>query len=230
MAKAKFTEQQVFQAADSLVLEGKEVTALSLLSKLGGGSLTTIYKHLYNWKSAKEADLAIGAAETIPESVQAAFVSTLSTAWRVAATEAAKQIAEIKEQASDQIDTAQKELQDAIQAIEKLESEIDSESTKSESLSARVTELDGLLQKSQTEKTEHKVAAEQLGNQVKSLESQLERLHKEVDSERKRHQDEVAKSREAANQQIEQLLKELTAQNKQLLDKIGSSAGGKQAK
>ena len=39
---ARFTEEEVFQAADALVAEGKEVSASSLLATLGGGSLTTI--------------------------------------------------------------------------------------------------------------------------------------------------------------------------------------------
>jgi hypothetical protein len=44
--KALYNEQEVFQAADSLASEGKEVTAMALLGALGGGSLTTIYKHM----------------------------------------------------------------------------------------------------------------------------------------------------------------------------------------
>ena len=37
---------ELFETANRLKAEGKEVTALALLDALGGGSLSTIYKHL----------------------------------------------------------------------------------------------------------------------------------------------------------------------------------------
>ena len=51
--KALFTEEQVFETADRLVTDGKEVTASSLLAALGGGSLTTIYKHMAAWLASR---------------------------------------------------------------------------------------------------------------------------------------------------------------------------------
>lgn len=40
--RALYTQDQVFDTADRLAAEGKDVTATNLLSELGGGSLTTI--------------------------------------------------------------------------------------------------------------------------------------------------------------------------------------------
>lgn len=37
---------ELFETANRLVAEGKEVTATALLDALGGGSLRTIYKYL----------------------------------------------------------------------------------------------------------------------------------------------------------------------------------------
>lgn len=45
--------EELFETANRLEAEGKEVTALVLLNALGRGSLTTIYKHLEAWKAAK---------------------------------------------------------------------------------------------------------------------------------------------------------------------------------
>ncbi len=39
--------------SNRLEAEGKEVTALTMLSALGRGSLTTIYKHLDAWRETK---------------------------------------------------------------------------------------------------------------------------------------------------------------------------------
>ena len=44
---------EVFETANRLEAEGKEVTALSMLAALGRGSLTTIYKYLDAWKESK---------------------------------------------------------------------------------------------------------------------------------------------------------------------------------
>jgi len=48
--KALHTQEEVFQAADALAANGKEVTPTTLRDALGGGSLTTIYKHIDAWQ------------------------------------------------------------------------------------------------------------------------------------------------------------------------------------
>ncbi|MGH2507510.1 MAG: DNA-binding protein [Ktedonobacteraceae bacterium] len=92
MARALFTAEQVHEAADGLVAEGKTVTALTLLARLGGGSLTTIYKHLITWRDARKQDPTPAMAQAVPEPVQAAFATALGRAWTAAAGEAAKEI------------------------------------------------------------------------------------------------------------------------------------------
>ena len=71
---------EVFETANRLEAEGKEVTALSMLAALGRGSLTTIYKYLDAWKESKPVKNPIVQVEQ-PEPVKTAF----ATAWRVAA-------------------------------------------------------------------------------------------------------------------------------------------------
>jgi thioesterase domain-containing protein len=70
---------EVFETANRLEAEGKEVTALSMLAALGRGSLTTIYKYLDAWKESKPVKNPIVQVEQ-PEPVKTAF----ATAWRVA--------------------------------------------------------------------------------------------------------------------------------------------------
>ena len=56
--KAMHTQEQVFEAADRLAATGREVTPASLREYLGGGSLTTIYKHHEAWAAARAAQAA----------------------------------------------------------------------------------------------------------------------------------------------------------------------------
>ena len=83
---------EVFETANRLEAEGKEVTALSMLAALGRGSLTTIYKYLDAWKESKPVKNPIVQVEQ-PEPVKTAF----ATAWRVAAEEAARETMVMRE-------------------------------------------------------------------------------------------------------------------------------------
>lgn len=74
-AKTLVTEQQVFEAADSMVAEGQEVMALNLLGCLKTGSLTTIYKYLYQWRERRHVESNSSLNFSIPDAVQNAFTS-----------------------------------------------------------------------------------------------------------------------------------------------------------
>jgi hypothetical protein len=71
--------EELFDAANRLQSEGKEVTAVALLDALGGGSLRTIYRHLEAWQRNRPTLINTAVVE-IPAAVQAAFAA----AWRVA--------------------------------------------------------------------------------------------------------------------------------------------------
>src|SRR5208283_3763668 len=145
MARSLFTQDQVFDVADAIAAEGKEVTALAMLSRLGGASLTTIYKHLIAWRAQRQNVATPATAQAIPEPVQAAFATAVGNIWRVAATEAAREVATAKEKAAEDVATANKQFDEAMQAIDRLEEQADTDNAKIESLSARVSELEGSL-------------------------------------------------------------------------------------
>jgi hypothetical protein len=244
VARSLFTQEQVFEAADSIADEGKEVTALALLSKLGGASLTTIYKHLIPWRAKRQNDAAPATTQTIPESVQAAFASALGTVWRVATTEAGKEVVAAKDKAAEEVASATKQFEEAMLAIERMEEQADADSTKIESLSARVAELEAALQKSENERAASNAATEELRHQAKSQEASIERFHKDLETERRDRQEEVArvtlKSDElvqTANRAREEAVKEaavargqveaLKQQNSELLSKVAESGKNK---
>ena len=168
MAKPLFTAEQIHEAADAIAAEGKEVTALVLLSRLGGGSLTTIYKHLIAWREARQQSAVPTNGQTIPEPVQAAFATALGRAWGAAAAEAAKEVAAVKEKSAAETQAANKQFEEALEAIEKLEEQSETDTAKIESLTTRVADLETQLQKSQNEKAALQATTEQLRHQVKS--------------------------------------------------------------
>ena len=91
MARRRAIEpDELFETANRMLAEGKEVTATGLLDALGGGSLRTIYKHLETWQAQKPAAPKKEAGE-VPAAVQAGFAN----AWRLASSEADKLAQEV---------------------------------------------------------------------------------------------------------------------------------------
>ncbi len=172
--RGSITEEQVFEAADALVAQGREVTPTALLNALGSGSFTTIYKHLSEWEKSRTSAGAERSA-AIPDAVLSAF----GAAWRAASAEASKEVVLVREQAAEEIKTAKAQFQEALQTIERLESESEADSTRIETLSAKVTELQESLHKSENEKTALNATLEQLQRQVKAQAEELERVRKE---------------------------------------------------
>lgn len=201
--RGSISEEQVFEAADALVAQGKEVTPTALLGSLGSGSFTTIYKYLSAWEASRAAAVTDRAA-VIPDAVLSAF----GAAWRAASAEAGKEVLAVKEQAAEDVAAAKAQFQEALETIERLEAESEADAGRIDSLSAKIADLEKALHQSENEKAALKATTEQLRHQVKSQESELERVHKDAESERKRHQEEVttaSAAQDKANTQIEQL-------------------------
>lgn len=197
--------------ACALVAQGREVTPTVLLSTLGSGSFTTIYKHLSAWEASR-ASAATERSAAIPDAVLSAF----GAAWRAASAEANKEVVMVREQAAEEVKALKAQFQEALQTIERLESESEADAGRIEAFTAKVAELESSLHKAENEKSVFKATMEQLRHQVKSQETELERVHKDAEAERKRHQEEVAKvsaagaaAQEKANAQIERLRQQL---------------------
>ena len=64
----RLTEEEVHAACAEIAAQGERPTALTLLDKLGRGSLTTITKYLNSWNASDEAKLL--GAETLPAIIE----------------------------------------------------------------------------------------------------------------------------------------------------------------
>jgi hypothetical protein len=219
--RAVVDQEEVFQAAEALTAEGKQVTALALHGALGGGSLTTIYKHLAAWEASRPV---VGKTSDggIPDAVQSAFANT----WRVAAMEAAREVSAAKEKAADEVKAAQKQFQDALEAIARLELEVEAEVDKVIRLEQQLSENQSAMLKASNDNAVLLATVEHLQRQVKSCESELERLHKETDAEAERHRHEnqhLANEKDVAIKEAAELRGQLAAvkeQNAELLAKL----------
>lgn len=219
--KAKSSQQEVFAAADALAAEGKEVTANALLGLLGGGSLTTIYKHLIEWKAANPDAVAAGMPIEVPDSVQGAF----NAAWRAAVTEAGREITAAKEKAQEEVKAAQKQFQEAFQSIERLEAESESDGARIEELEGKVGHLEGDLHQSQNDRAALAAVAEQQAKRIEDQDAELRRLRESLEQEHN-EQNSVRQERDSAIKEAAELrgrLQALEGQNKDLLAKLGPS-------
>jgi hypothetical protein len=193
---------EVIETANRLEAEGKEVTALTMLSALGRGSLTTIYKHLDAWRETKPVRSPVVQADQ-PEPVKTAF----ATAWRVAAEEAARETTVIREKAAEEVKGALRQFHGALEALAKVEADREADGEAMEGLHGIIAEQKAQIGKLESEVAAANARAEELRDQLKSLQT----------------------DRDAAIKQAAEHKGELTAlkdQNKQLLAKIGMEDKG----
>lgn len=169
MARRRAIEaDELFETANRMKAEGKEVTAVGLLDALGGGSLRTIYKHLETWQATRPAPV-ITEVNEIPPQVQAAFAG----AWRMAAQEAGREVVAVKEKATEEVNAALRQFHGALEAIGKLEQESEADAQEMEALKNKAAEWEATAHAAQTEAAGYKAAVEQLEKQVEKQEASL---------------------------------------------------------
>jgi len=226
--RAAVDREELFQAANSMLQEGKPVTALALLEALGGGSLRTIYKYLAEWE-AKQKEPAQAAISKVPEAVQNAFAST----WLAAVAEAAKEVAAEKEKAAEEVRQAQKKFEEALEGIQKLEAQGGEDAVQIEQLK---DQIDHMSAENTRRLTNLAGQVEQLQQQVASLQKKSEQLENDRAlvtiklGETAERLKTAEKKQESANKEREAAIKEaaglkgqvqaLTAQNTELMSKL----------
>ncbi|MFZ2169189.1 MAG: DNA-binding protein [Methylococcaceae bacterium] len=190
--KALHTQEEVFQAADALAANGKEVTPTALRDALGGGSLTTIYKHIDAWQETRKA-APMPIIIEMPDNVKAAF----SQCWQAAASEAGKEIAAIREKTDTEIKITKRRLDEAVAAIEQLESEGDADSVKLEKAEADLAAALSTSQQAATEAAAMEAAlsatANQMREQIEAQQAELASVHSEAEASRNQHAAEITR-------------------------------------
>ena len=227
--KALHTQEQVFKAADGLVAAGVEVTPTALRETLGGGSMTTIYKHLAAWEETRKATPA-PAAIAMPGIVQQQFAAV----WQALSIEAGREIAAIREKADADTKAIKRRLDEALGAIEQLEAEAETDAGNLEAAQAALAEAQDAAQRTRTEAAAREAAlqatAEQQARQIETIEAELGRVHDESAAIRSQHQAEIGRLSEqiaeqsAANQAAQTAIEGLRAQLREAGEKQEAAA------
>lgn len=190
--KALHTQEQVFEVADRMAASGQEVTPTALLQALGGGSLTTIYKHLEAWQASKK-DAPVQAVFEMPDAIKGAF----NAVWQTAANEAAREVAAIREKADIEVKAVVRRLDEAISSIAQLEGEADAEATRIENLERQLAadkaSADAFATQAVARESALTATVEQMRLQIEAQAAELVRVHSDLDSAREAHAAELAR-------------------------------------
>lgn len=222
--KALHTQEQVFEAADRLVAIGKEVTPTTLREALGGGSLTTIYRHLEAWEDTRKV-MPAPASIPMPDAVRLAF----DQAWQAAANEAGKEIAAIREKADAEIKAANRRLEEAITAIGQLENEQQADADRQEALEnalARERELSHqALADAAARFAGLSATVEQMRNQIEELKGEMSQAHIKIEevSTRERAKIEEAAKAKAEAARLVDTLAEVKKNSGEVVNKLTAS-------
>jgi chromosome segregation ATPase len=190
MRPTEFTAEEIIKAGQNLLAAGRNVTGFALRQKIGGGSAPRLRQvwdeHLSNQSVAtlaKVAELPIEVAEQLIMVTTALTerLTLLATDLNDKAVKAAeRRVDEVVRAADVQRAAAERELADASQTVDDLESKHDSLKMDKDLLNSKLEEANALVQKQAVEiahlterlasvETVHKVCAGQL------LEAQLEK-------------------------------------------------------
>lgn len=210
-SNSRLTEADVHAACVSIAEQGERPTALTLLDKLGRGSLTTITKYLNSWNASDEAKVL--GAETLPAIVKLPPELTkdgeelIKKIWAIAKGIADEEL-EIQRDALKQAELAtHSKVEEAFKFSE-------AQAMKIERLEDTLSDLQAELTK---EQENHAQTVSQLNEAEKAnvgLSKDKDRLHDEI-NELKKQIAALEKGNKAALQENQDLQKEHTAALKQ---------------
>lgn len=173
------TPEQVFQCADQLVSEGKNPTIAALRERLGSGSVTTIHKHLSQWKNRQ---VQKSAASVAPPSDYPALLRAIQAeidrAGTLARTPLQEEIAALKndvgawtreiERLEDERETLRDQLEQMTSERNALEGRL---LGRTEELSREMSLLRQELEKERKEKAEAREKAAELWGRLTQIQS-----------------------------------------------------------
>ena len=181
MAKALVTQERVFEVAQSLVEQGIAPTILNVQDGIGGGSYTTVKRYLDQWKeSAPKQRRPV----ELPEAAVAKLMSLGREFWALLDEQAGQQVEAIRAATGEEIAAIQAQLDQAEQAIARLEAERD----QAESRAVEQEQAHREAVQAHQAQTERVAAAEakagELAERVADLKGELQLAHAQHAAER----------------------------------------------
>jgi chromosome segregation ATPase len=181
MAKALVTQERVFEVAQGLVEQGIAPTILNVQDGIGGGSYTTVKRYLDQWREAAPKQRR---PVELPEAAIAKLMSLGREFWALLDEQAGQQVEAIRAATGEEIAAIQAQLDQAEQAIARLEAERD----QAESRAVEQEQAHREAVQAHQAQTERVAAAEakagELAERVADLKGELQLAHAQHAAER----------------------------------------------
>jgi vacuolar-type H+-ATPase subunit I/STV1 len=139
MTKPIATSESVQAAADQLHAEGREITIDTIRERIGGGSETTVLRHLQRWRETPRNPIA---APPLPSSVNTAFDGFVARLWTEAWAHAARDIEAAKSRAAAEVDAALRQRTEVQALSERHEAELEKLRAEAGERMARLAQLE----------------------------------------------------------------------------------------
>lgn len=235
MARPGVTREQVFEAADALVLEGQAPTVVAVRTKLGGGSPNTIAPLLAEWKEAHETKRA-DTLPPLPEPVEGAMRQVWGSAWkgaqeqlegeREALATARKDIEKERAEMLAEINRLDAAIEQAQGETRKTAEDLESErrahdQTKAEVQEARAVaaERDKRIEDQTRELAEVRRQLSEASNNASRLEAEVEHLRQDLETARASARQE-ADTRAEAERKLALSVREVDGLKRELSEEI----------
>jgi len=209
MRPTEFTSEQIIQAGQELLDSGRNITGFALRNKVGGGNpnrLKQVWDEYVSRQSVTKtepvAELPVEVADEVAAVTKALTdrLANLAVELNDKAVKAAeRRVAEVVRAAGEQREQAERELADASQTVDDLETKLDQAEGDAAALAAKYAELQAA---SQAQAIELAQARERLAVIVQESKTardehtaELYRLNAGIEGERSRHQNEIAQIR-----------------------------------
>ncbi|MGI5310321.1 DNA-binding protein [Rheinheimera sp. WS51] len=151
------SREQIIDAAEQLAGEGINPSMQAVRERLGGGSFATISPVLREWKEKREATTV--AVLEMPSDIKGALERFGADLWKAASALATAQFEKLKEESRFSIEAANKERDEALAEIERLEVDLLAKDELVSSAKGELTQLQGVA-----DEERRKVAALQQRN------------------------------------------------------------------
>ncbi|QQM83428.1 DNA-binding protein (plasmid) [Klebsiella quasipneumoniae] len=230
MRPAEFSPEEIVAAGEALVAAGRNVTGFALRQKVGGGNpnrLKQVWDEHLAAKNTTEAEPVAELPVEVAEEVAAVTKSlterlaTLAVELNDKAVKAAeRRVAEVLRTAGEQREQAERELVDAAQTVDELETRLDQSQAEVESLERRLSEAQSHGQAQAVELAqlrERLVATEQAARATadahEAVRSELDAARRDAGVKIEALRDELAQLRErlAASEQAAKVAAETHA-------------------
>ena len=217
MRPAEFTPEQIIEAGQELQAAGRNITGFALRQKVGGGNpsrLKQVWDEHINSQAVTRvepvAELPVEVAEEVAAVTKALTERLAGLAVELndkAVKAAERRVAEVIRTAGEQREQAERELADASQTVEDLETKLDEAKADADALEKRLVDTQAAHQGQAVElaQVRERLALTEQAAQTAAEEhaAELARLNASIEAERNRYQ-----------QQAEQMRADLAEQKK----------------